>query len=288
VDVHRYGEADGFLEHAGEFLAVREAEHNLILGLSSRLRQEPLLFDEPPYLAVVEDGGRVVAAALRTPPHNLVLSEIDDEGAIEPLVVDVSRAFASLPGVIGPKRHVESFARAWEAATGAQGHRALAERIFRAERVQAPEGVAGRMRAYEDADHELAVRWSDAFVAEALPESQPQAESSEDFVKRRQDDPDGGLVFWDDGAPVCMAGFGGRTPNGIRIGPVYTPPDLRGRGYGSALTAALTQQLLDGGRSFCFLFTDLANPTSNSIYQRIGYRPVSDADQWAFVTPGSA
>jgi uncharacterized protein len=283
VDVHRYAEADGFLEHAGEFLAAREAEHNLILGLSSRLRQEPLLFGEPPYLAVVEDGGRVVAAALRTPPHLLGLSEIDDEGAIEPLVADVSQVFASLPGVIGPKGRVETFVRAWEAATGAQGHRALAERIFRAESVRPPEGVSGWMRAHEDADHELAIRWMDEFVAEALPESHPEAESSEDFVKRRQNDPDGGLVFWDDGAPVCIAGFGGPTPNGIRIGPVYTPPDLRGRGYGSALTAALTQQLLDGGRRFCFLFTDLANPTSNSIYQRIGYRPVADVDQWAFV-----
>jgi uncharacterized protein len=288
VDVHRYAEADGFLEHAGEFLAAREAEHNLILGLSSRLRQEPLLFGEPPYLAVVEDRGRVVAAALRTPPHNLGLSQIDDEGAIEPLVADVSRAFASLPGVIGPKRHVESFVRGWEAATGATGQRALAERIFRAERVCPPEGVPGRMRAYEDSDRELAIRWMDEFVVEALPESQPKAESSESFVERRRDDPDGGLVFWDDGARVCVAGFGGPTPNGIRIGPVYTPPDLRGRGYGSALTAALTQQLLDGGRRFCFLFTDLANPTSNSIYQRIGYRPVADVDVWAFVTPGSA
>lgn len=288
MDVHRYAEADGFLEHAGEFLAAREAEHNLILGLSSRLRQEPLLFGEPPYLAVVENRGRVVGAALRTPPHNLGLSEIDDEGAIEPLVADVSRAFASLPGVIGPKRHVESFVRGWEVATGATGQRALAERIFRAERVRPPAGVPGRMRAYDDADRELAIRWTDAFVVEALPESQPKAESSESFVERRRDDPDGGLVFWDDGAPVCVAGFGGPTPNGIRIGPVYTPPDLRGRGYGSALTAALTQQLLDGGRRFCFLFTDLANPTSNSIYQRIGYRPVADVDVWAFVTPGSA
>jgi hypothetical protein len=89
-------------------------------------------------------------------------------------------------------------------------------------------------------------------------------------------------VIWDDGQAVSMAGFGGRTPNGIRIGPVYTPPELRGRGYASALTAALTQRLLDEGRQFCFLFTDLANPTSNSIYQRIGYRPVSDVDLWRF------
>jgi predicted GNAT family acetyltransferase len=104
------------------------------------------------------------------------------------------------------------------------------------------------------------------------------------MVARRQEDPNGGLVFWEDGETVSFAGYGGLTPNGIRIGPVYTPPELRGRGYGSALTAALTQQLLDGGRRFCFLFTDLANPTSNSIYQRIGYRPVSDVDAWAFRT----
>ena len=64
--------------------------------------------------------------------------------------------------------------------------------------------------------------------------------------------------------------------------PIFTPPDERRRGYGSALTAALTQQLLDGGRRFCFLFTDLANPTSNSIYPKIGYRPVADFKDFQF------
>jgi predicted GNAT family acetyltransferase len=282
VDVHRYDKADEFLERAGEFLAAREAEHNLILGLSARLRRDPLVYGEPPYLAVVEEGGEVVAAALRTPPHNLVLSEIDDRKALEPLAGDVRQVFESLPGVVGPKGHVAEFATAWKAATGAQGHRALAQRIFRAETVERPDGVPGRMRPYEDADRELAIRWLDEFVAEALPVSSPQPESSAGFVEQRQNDPDGGLVFWEDGEAVSMAGFGGPTPSGIRVGPVYTPPELRSRGYASALTAALTQELLDGGRRFCFLFTDLANPTSNRIYQRIGYRPVTDVDQWSF------
>ena len=85
-----------------------------------------------------------------------------------------------------------------------------------------------------------------------------------------------------DGEPVSFGGFGGLTPNGIRIGPIYTPPELRRRGYASALTAALTQMLLDRGRRFCFLFTDLANPTSNSIYQRIGFRPIGDYRVVAF------
>jgi predicted GNAT family acetyltransferase len=79
-----------------------------------------------------------------------------------------------------------------------------------------------------------------------------------------------------------MVGYSGPTPNGIRIAPVYTPPELRGGGYASACTAETTRRLLKDGRRFCFLYTDLANPTSNSIYQRIGYRPVCDVDQYRF------
>ena len=280
MELTRHRDAEAFLKQAGAFLAAREAEHNLILGLSSRLRREPLLYGEPPYLAVVEDGGEVVAVALRTPPHNLVLSEIDRPGAIDPLVGDVCEAFASLPGVVGPKERAAEFASAWEAATGATARLAIAQRVFRAESVEPPRDVPGRMRPMEDRDRELAIRWAGEFVAEAL--SRPEPESSAEFVARRQADPDGGLVFWEDGEPTSFAGFGGPTPNGIRIGPVYTPPEQRRRGYGTALTAALTQQLLAHGRRFCFLFTDLANPTSNNIYQRIGYRPVSDVDLWAF------
>ena len=94
---------------------------------------------------------------------------------------------------------------------------------------------------------------------------------------------DGGFLLWEDGGePVSAAGWGGPTPNGIRIGPVYTPPELRGRGYATALTAELSQRLLDEGRRFCFLFTDLANPTSNGIYERIGYVRVAESAMVAF------
>jgi uncharacterized protein len=277
VQLTRHETADSFLAQAGEFLGAREAEHNLILGLSSRLRVAPEMYGEPAYFAVVSQDGRVVGVTMRTPPHNLILSEVDDEAAIGLLLEDARSEFGSLPGVVGPKEAVARFAAAWPAEARLE----IAQRTFRADHVDAPSGVSGRMRDYERGDRELAARWMDAFVDEALPEAPP--DSSEEFVDRREEDPDGGIVFWeDDGAAVSMAGFGGRTPNGIRIGPVYTPPELRGRGYASALTAAITQRLLDGGLRFCFLFTDLANPTSNSIYQRIGYEPVSDVDSWSF------
>jgi uncharacterized protein len=81
---------------------------------------------------------------------------------------------------------------------------------------------------------------------------------------------------------VSMCGYGGRTPHGIRIGPVYTPPDLRGRGYGSAVTALVTKEQLDGDRDHCFLYTDLSNPTSNKIYMQIGYEFVCDSAEYAF------
>jgi hypothetical protein len=277
MQLTRHETADAFLAHAGEFLGAREAEHNLILGLSSGLLVAPLMYGEPAYFAVVEQDGRVVGATMRTPPHNLILSELDDLAAIGPLLDDARAVFGSLPGVVGPKEAVARFAAAWPAEARLE----IAQRAFRADHVDAPTGVPGRMRDYERGDRELAARWMEAFTHEALPE--PPPESSVEFVDRREASPDGGIVLWEDGgAVVSMAGFGGRTPNGIRIGPVYTPPELRGRGYASALTAAVTQRLLDGGLRFCFLFTDLANPTSNSIYQRIGYEPVSDFDFWSF------
>lgn len=275
--LERHADASSFLERAGDFLIEREAEHNLILGLSGPLRTDPRLYGEDPYFASVSDGECVVGVTMRTPPHNLILSLIDDDGALALIAEDAREVFGSLPGVVGPKEPVAKFARIWPqpAEIGIQ------QRVYRASRAIVPAGVAGSMRSYEDGDRDLMIGWMDAFVAEALPEAPP--EDSEHWLERRLADPDSGIVLWVDGdQPVSFSGHGGLTPNGIRVGPVYTPPELRRRGYASALVAEQTQMLLDRGRKFCFLFTDLANPTSNSIYQRIGYRPVGDADQWRF------
>ena len=91
------------------------------------------------------------------------------------------------------------------------------------------------------------------------------------------------LVLWEvEGTAVSMAGFAGRTPNGIRVAWVYTPPENRGKGFAGACVAALSQKLLDDGRKFCFLYTDLANPISNHVYLKIGYEPVTDATVYSF------
>ena len=279
--LERHENATSFLERAGEFLLEREAQHNLMLGLSARLRTEPRLYGEEPYFAVALDGERVVGATMRTPPHNLILSEMDDDAALDPIAEDAQAVFGSLPGVVGPKEPVARFSGIWEERTGESASVGIQQRVYRASEAILPEGVSGSTRAYEEGDRAVVLAWMDAFVTEALHQAPP--EDAVHWLERNLSSADSGIELWvDGGVPVSFSGYGGLTPNGIRIGPVYTPPELRRRGYASALVAELTKTLLDGGRKFCFLFTDLANPTSNSIYQRVGYEPVSDADQWVF------
>ena len=98
----------------------------------------------------------------------------------------------------------------------------------------------------------------------------------------------GGLVLWEhEGRPVSLAGRNRAAAGQARVGPVYTPPELRGRGFGGAATAAITQAALDDGAEGVVLFTDLANPASNTLYQRLGYRPVSDWTVIRFGAPGN-
>ena len=149
------------------------------------------------------------------------------------------------------------------------------------------------MRAAGPDDRALVRAWFRAFIAEALPtRGRPTHAEAEAHLERSLDirlgeDKQSGICLWDhEGDVVSLAAFGGETPNGMRIGPVYTPPEHRGRGYASALTAALSAQLLASGRRFCFLYTDLANPTSNRIYRAIGYEHVCDSAEIVFERHG--
>jgi len=129
----------------------------------------------------------------------------------------------------------------------------------------------------------LLLEWMVAFGEEVLEENDPGRAEARDAVEYRLGAEEGGFELWEDGGEVVsLSGWGGPTPNGIRIGPVYTPPERRGRGYATALVAELSQALLDRGRRFCFLYTDLANPTSNAIYERIGYGKIAESAMVAF------
>jgi predicted GNAT family acetyltransferase len=264
------------------FLVAHEAEHNVLLGICSALMQTDI-YQFPPYMAYVEDQGGIVAVAMRTPPYNLVLSDMADESPIELIVQDAYATYSDLRGIVGLKAVCKAFAQTWKTMTGQDYRLNIEERLYRLQKVNPVGDVSGEYGLAAEADREVLVHWFMDFSAEAL-DGMSQEDAERQFNMRLTSDPmQRGLRVWrDNGKLVSFAGYGGLTPHGIRIGPVYTPPELRGHGYASACVAALSQELLDAGRKFVFLFTDLSNPTSNHIYQTIGYEPVCDVDEYRF------
>jgi len=283
MELKYFHAVDDFYRGAEGFLLAHEAEHNLLLGICAGLMRHPERVETASYLATIDGDGVVVAVALRTPPQNLVLSRMDAPEALPLIIADVSRQSPTLPGVLGPAEVSLRFAQAWATASGQDYRQGLAERIYQLDAVRPVRGAPGALRRATPDDRDLVIDWLLAFAREALGEDHPRVAAERVAEARCAGGADGGLYLWDDGHPVSLAGYSGPTPHGIRIAPVYTPPEERGKGYASACVAGLSQLLLDGGRTYCFLFTDLSNPTSNHIYQAIGYRPVCDVDEYKFL-----
>lgn len=280
----RYHDPAAFYARTEPFLVGDEACNNLLLGIGAGLARHPERFEHPPYMATVEEHGEVVAVALRTPPHGLILSRVAARDTLPLLAERVREEYTTLPGVLAPAEIVEDFARAWRWVSGQPYRKGLAERIYRLEQVRPVSGVPGELRCATPADRGFLREWYVAFHAEAVgPVEFGDLERIERSLDDRLSAEPGGLCVWYDGRSVSMAGASGPTPSGIRIGPVYTPPEFRGRGYASACVAGLSDLMLRSGRRACFLFTDLSNPTSNKIYRAIGYEPVCDVDAYEFL-----
>jgi predicted GNAT family acetyltransferase len=278
-------DVDMFDQVVGAFLREREAENCMMLGLCSQMRTGATSIQNfTPYFGVVRSQEAVVGAALIAGFLALLSNPIAD-AALPLVVADIARAAPDVPGVIAEVSASRRFAELWTASTGRAHRLNMSERIFRLEHVIPPPLVEGEMRLAAAPDHELLAAWLTEFNAEALGQTSQRA-AIHAFAARWIARERRTMYLWVvSGQPVSMVGVSGETPNGIRVAPVYTPRALRGRGYASALTAAVTQEQLDNGKRYCFLFTDLANPTSNHIYQSIGYRPVSDVADHRFERP---
>jgi predicted GNAT family acetyltransferase len=267
--VHRFTETKAFLARAEPFLRAAEVENALILGICGSAH-----FDDSCYLATVEEDHAVVACALRTPPHSALLTRADRE-ALRLLAADLADKYPGLSGVTGPEPAVGEFAGLWSARTGSAAGLAVRMRLFEARGVVQPPMPSGAFRAASEADLSTMAQWTAAFIEEA---GLGNPSDPDDIARERIRE--GSLFVWEDARPVSMAAWAGRTGSIVRVNYVYTPQELRGRGYASACVASLTQQLLDEGHARCSLYTDLSNPTSNKIYQAIGYRPVCDAAEY--------
>jgi GNAT superfamily N-acetyltransferase len=276
---------DEFCAAAGDHLRAEAVLHNLPLTILDSLRQRgPAAYgdDAPVYGWHESAGGQLDGAILQTPPFPLLVASLPAGSAtdlITRLGSDVKLPAAiNLPGTDGA-----DFGAAWEQATGGSATAVNRSRLFRLERLVPPApGPPGEARVASPGDRELLIEWHVAFGREAR---------VRDNAVRVVDDrmSHAGLRLWEAGGlPVAMAGTTREVAGVVRIVGVYTVPAHRQRGYGGAVTAVASQAALDAGASAVVLFTDLANPTSNALYHRLGYRPIADRVMLQLAPDGGA
>lgn len=235
--------------------------------------------DDAIWVLASDEAGTVVGAAMETPPHNLFLPRMG--GAVaEAIARAVAEAGRRPGGVTAELDTMGRFLPVWQELTGEQSTLRNAMRLYLLGTLQPPSGVSGGTRLAEDGDVGLVAAWFDAFIAESNPTA--PHDDSDEFARRRV--ALGQMWLWEDGGEiVSCAGVSSAVGGVARVGPVYTPPERRRRGYGAAVTAQASRAALDGGAEHVVLYTDLANPTSNAIYQSIGYAPHHDAEDRDFV-----
>jgi uncharacterized protein len=277
LNVIRHKTARDFLKRARVWLERAEAENNLILGIAKRFETNEGQVNVHPYLLTIEDSGILLGAALMTPPRRLIISRMPDP-ALVALTDYFLKESITAPGVVGPTSTSRLFAAHWKNQTGKSSRLKTSQRIYACERVVVQVFSRGHLRPAIETDEALLVEWSGEFCRDAGIEDEieyQKARIPNEIAKQS-------LYVWDNDQVVSMALVQRETARGICLSMVYTPPHLRKQGYATSCVAALTQRMLDAGKGFCCLYTDLTNPTSNAIYQKIGYKPVCESEDWVF------
>ena len=275
-----HSSVQSFLAEAQASLEADEVVNGLMLGLALRMRDDPFPGAEDAYLATVMDDAGMALAALMTRLNVILYSPRPNAGQAVYLVAqNLAASGRPTPGVLAPAALADEFAACWQQITGQPGRMGMRQRIYELRQVLPPSQPGGVFRAAQESEHDFLIEWALAFQREALGEEDREAAQRVIEAGLAQ----GRLFVWEDAqAVVSMAAASRPTAHGMTVNLVYTPPDRRGKGYASACVAALSQHILDTGKQYCTLFTDLSNPTSNSIYQKIGYQPVCDFNEILF------
>ncbi|MDF3294112.1 GNAT family N-acetyltransferase [Streptomyces silvisoli] len=280
-DWHLTEDLDDFLTRAGDFLRSRPALHTTPLTVIERLRTRGAnaYGAESTVFGRLERRGKVRAIFYRLPSGRLSLTPLAPEHA-DTLAAHLAGVGHSLSGVVGVHDTAAAFAEAWQRHTGATPMRSWRGRLYRLGTLTPPEPRAeGRGRVAGEQDREQLIFWCGEFVAAVGEAPSVDADSRDDarFADKH-------FTFWEtsDGTPVSMAGSTSMIAGMVRVDPVYTPAHLRGRGYAGAVTVEVSRAALAAGATEVVLFTDPANPTSNALYQRIGYLPITDFAAYGF------
>lgn len=279
MDVRLHHDLAEFTALTRPLLAADPVRHSIALTVLALLLRVPEGDEGPPVLVSVRREGVLAGAALCTPPREMLVSGLPARCA-DAVIEVLARTHPHLSGAVGPRGEVEAFAQSWSARTAASVHERMAQRVFTLRRLTPPGGVPGGARRASASDLELLAKWRQDFADEATGGLRGHGTASQQV--RRSLAAGAAALLWDvGGQPLAWASVSAPVAGMSRIGPVYTPPEHRGRGYGSAVTAAAAGWAQQARAEHVVLSTDLANPISNAIYPRIGFRPVHDAAQIA-------
>jgi ribosomal protein S18 acetylase RimI-like enzyme len=276
VKVVPYSDGHAFWHEVAMPLAVRAVLNNVFVGIADRIRRD---LRKDYFRAGVFDGDELALGVLRTPPHRLNLAHLGRGlTGIDTLVRHLVNTEAAVPGVVGEQSLAEAFVARWSAATGQsvakRPRHGLIQNLYEVTHVAPLASVPGAMRQARAVERDLILRWEMAFAVDA---GLPGPERELDYVTRFVDEgfKDNAFFVWDvEGAAVATARLRRIANVGARVSGVYTPNERRGRGFASALTAALSQRVLTSGL-WCCLFADADNSLTNRIYQRVGYQKVA-------------
>lgn len=276
MDVKRYKNSADFNRENSDFLLSNEAANNLLIGIGNGSKSQ---HEEDHLLSAVRKDGKSVLVAVMTPPYDILLTPVGNEtGAIQVLIEYLAENEISVPGVLAENSTADKFRKFWSERCAKTSTLFREERVYEVRRCNQIDYADGKMRPGYVADIPIVTDMVFGFheyINEPIDRS-----SAEKMTESRIRD--NRIFVWDNNGVVSICQAARETPNGKVVNLVYTPPDHRRRGYATSLVHALTLQILDGGKDFCCLFTDLSNPTSNNIYQKIGYNPVLDLMHYRF------
>jgi predicted GNAT family acetyltransferase len=274
---HLTEDIEEFLSQAGDFLRSRPVLHTVPLTAVEALRARGAdgYGAEPPLFGWLGRAGEVHAIFLRTPPRRLNLTPVTAEHA-DALAARLASLGRPLPGASADRDTATAFAGAWQRYTGTTPILRDRMRLYRLGTLTPPEPFPeGQGRIAGKRDREQIMLWCREFAAAVG--GTPPVDGDPRFARKR-------FIFWEtpDGTPVSMAGLTPVVAGQTRVDPVYTPAHRRGRGYAGSVTVEASRAALAAGATEVVLFTDLANTTSNALYQRIGYLPVCDFAKYDF------
>jgi len=270
-----------FLNLNQEKLLLEESKYNLILGLCNSIKEKRLIATDALFVTLIRNE-EIVGQAIRTSKDKPIALTSTDEDASTILINYLVSKNYKLKGVVAPKETAKFFADHWSRRNSLKKTTEMRQGVYELVQVVTSQNRIGDFFLAEKNNEVTVMNFIEGFIKDCFPSEENLKKRAQDLCFRHLNQESLYLLQNEEGEIVSMSAIVRESKNAATISLVYTPEKFRGRGYGSAIVTALSDKILKSGKEKCNLFTDLANSTSNSIYQKIGYKYLGESRHYTF------